>query len=215
MRVRLSICKLSLFFHDRGRQSRHKQSRIAREASRFVSISSTAQFGALYAARLPRADLELEEAFCCSSSLIISFGFTFWLNASTFFTVAFSSFRFWLKSCATFVCFISRARSTIPTLSIRLSATGPIYKVWSKSSNGPFLQRRSTSAMWRLRDRSRIAYSGRITGKPEVIVEIRGLDKLAPSVHLLEPMNGGMLTQQFTGPRCCLRSRSLNTIKSS
>ena len=65
-----------------------------------------------YAARLLRDDLGLAAAFCSCSSLIISFRFTFSLKASIFLSVAFSSFRFWLRSCATFVCFISRAMST-------------------------------------------------------------------------------------------------------
>jgi signal transduction histidine kinase len=57
-----------------------------------------------YAARLFREDLAVAEAFSSCSSLIISFGFTFSLKASIFFSVAFSSLRFWLRSCATFVC---------------------------------------------------------------------------------------------------------------
>jgi hypothetical protein len=64
---------------------------------------------------------------------------------------------------------LSRSSTTIPTLSIRLSAMCGIYKMSSSSNNGPLLQRRSTNGAEPARSLPNSPYSKRITGNPEVI----------------------------------------------
>jgi hypothetical protein len=67
---------------------------------------------------------------------------------------------------------LSRSSTTIPTLSIRLSAMCGIYKMSSGSNNGPLLQRRSTNGAEPVRLLPYSPYSKRITGNPEVTVRL-------------------------------------------